>query len=210
MRATIIISGVVVEAVGIILFIVVSSDPVYFQPAIFTIATGGLNLLLGVLTARSGGVTVPSGRQDTIRMIVDRGVIGSTIYLLAFSDKKLVLKRLTSGTITVLVVVVFAVTGLVLAGFIGAAAGGLTAFSLQEFLTQRRRDVAKKGSLTDSSGTGDLEFPYSDIEKLQLTRSRLRLFLENGIMGIVISRRYPAKMYPVLQKIMPGKIREND
>lgn len=205
-----IMSGIVVEAVGIILLMAVSSDPVYFQPAIFTIVAGGFNLLLGVFTSKSGGVTVSSGQGDMIRMMVDRGVVGSTIYLLAFSNKKLVLKRLTSGTITVLAVVVFAVTGLVLAGFIGAAAGGLTAFSLQEFLTQRRRETARKGSLTDSLVRGDLEFTYTDIEKVQLTKSRLRLFLENGVMGIVISRKYPEQMYPVLQRIMPGKMREGD
>ena len=208
MRIAIIISGAVVVAVGSLLFDSLSSDPTYFQSSLFVIATGGVNILLGFATANPGGVTLPSNSEDPVRMIVDRGVIGSTIYIMAFSTKKLVLRRLTSGSLTVLAVAVFAIGGLIYAGLLGAAVGGLTAFTLQEFLTQRKRTSTKKGNLLSASAKGDLEFDYDDIERVAVTKSRLRLYLKKGILAIVISRKYPEKIWPALQEIMPSKTRE--
>src|SRR5207249_8630763 len=122
------------------------SNPDYFHVTVFALPLWCVKLGYGILTEKIGGVSIPSNAKDPARMVVDRGVIGSTVYLMVFSDKKLVLKKLTSGSVTVLAVVVFAVVGLLFAGFIGAAIGGLTAFSLQEFLTQRRRDATKMGN----------------------------------------------------------------
>ncbi len=204
MRVSIIIYGIVIVAVGVLYLLYSSANPDYFQVAIFALPLGALILALGVVTRKTGGVSIPSNSQEPIRMVVDRGVVGSTIYLMTFSNSKLVLKRLTSGSVTILAVVVLAVLGLLFAGFIGAAIGGITAFSLQEFLTQRRRDGVEKGNLLSTAGRGDLEFAYDDIEGVQLAKSRLRLHLTNGIMGIVISRKYPAKMLPVLQSIIPA------
>jgi len=204
LRVSIIIYGIVIVAVGVLYLLYSSVNPDYFQVAIFALPLGGLTLGLGVVTRKAGGVSIPSNSQDPIRMVVDRGVVGSTIYLMTFSNSKLVLKRLTSGSVTILAVVVLAVLGLLFAGFIGAAIGGITAFSLQEFLTQRRRDDVEKGNLLSTAGRGDLEFAYDDLEGIQLAKSRLRLHLANGIMGIVISRKYPAKMLPVLQSIIPA------
>jgi hypothetical protein len=208
LRASIIISGAIVIVLGVLLFLALSSNLSYFQSSLFVIVSGCVNLLLGAVTANPGGVIIPSNSQDPVRMTVDRGVIGSTIYLMAFSDKRLVLKRLTSGRVTVLAVIVFAVGGLIYAGFIGAAVGGLTAFSLQEFLTQRRRTAVKEGNLLEASARGDLEFAYDDIERVALTRSRLRLYLKKGILAIVISRKYPEKIWPILKSIMPSKTQE--
>ena len=204
LRVSIIIYGIVIVAVGVLYLLYSSANPDYFQVAIFALPLGALILALGVVTRKTGGVSIPSNSQEPIRMVVDRGVVGSTIYLMTFSNSKLVLKRLTSGSVTILAVVVLAVLGLLFAGFIGAAIGGITAFSLQEFLTQRRRDGVEKGNLLSTAGRGDLEFAYDDIEGVQLAKSRLRLHLTNGIMGIVISRKYPAKMLPVLQSIIPA------
>ncbi len=204
MRVSIIIYGIVIVAVGVLYLLYSSVNPDYFQVAIFALPLGGLILVLGVVTRKAGGVSISSNSHGPIRMVVDRGVVGSTIYLMTFSNSKLVLKRLTSGSVTILAVVVLAVLGLLFAGFIGAAIGGITAFSLQEFLTQRRRDGVEKGNLLITAGRGDLEFAYNDLEGVQLAKSRLRLHLANGIMGIVISRKYPAKMLPVLQSIIPA------
>ena len=204
LRVSIIIYGIVIVAIGVLYLLYSSANPDYFQVAIFALPLGALILALGVVTRKTGGVSIPSNSQDPIRMVVDRGVVGSTIYLMTFSNSKLVLKRLTSGSVTILAVVVLAVLGLLFAGFIGAAIGGITAFSLQEFLTQRRRDDVEKGNLLSTAGRGDLEFAYDDLEGIQLAKSRLRLHLANGIMGIVISRKYRAKMLPVLQSIIPA------
>jgi zinc transporter ZupT len=209
LRVSIIISGSTVAAVGVLLFIA-SSDPSSFQASLLVTGLGSVNLLLGVITPRAGGVSTLTNLQEPVKMIVDRGVIGSTIYLISFSDKKLVLKRLTSGWLTVLAVIVFAVGGLLYAGLIGAAAGGLTAFALQEFLTQKKRSTVEKGNLLEVSAKGDLEFDYDDIERVALTKSRLRLYMKKGVLGIVISRKYPEKIWPVLVKIMPSKTKEKD
>jgi hypothetical protein len=208
LRLTIILCGVVVIAVGALLFVALSAKSTYFQSSLFVIASGAINVLLGIVTRDPGGVSFSSDSQDPVKMIVDRGVIGSTIYMMSFSTKKLVMKRLTSGSITVLAVAVFAIGGLVYAGFIGAAVGGLTAFSLQEFLTQRKREAAKRGNLLESSAKGDLQFDYEDIQRVAMSKSRLRLYLEKGILAIVISRKYPDKIWPVLEQIMPSKTRE--
>ena len=202
MRVGIIVSGIVILGVGVLYLLYSSSNPDYFQVAVFALPFGCLNLGFGILTAKGGGVSIPFNARDPAKMVVDKGVIGSTVYLMVFSDKKLVLKRLTSGSVTVLAVVVLAVVGLLFAYFIGAAIGGITAFSLQEFLTQRRRDATKMGNPLSASGKGDLEFAYADLERVQLTKSRLRLHLRNGIMGIVISRRYPEKMRPIIEGLI--------
>jgi hypothetical protein len=211
LRISILLSGVVIIGIGMLYLVYALSDPTapfldsqYSPTALFTIAMGVANVYFGVATAKGGGVTIASNSQDPIRMVVDRGVIGSTVYVLAFSSTKLVLKRLTSGSVTVLSVIVFALAGLFIAFLIGAAVGGITAFSLQEFLTQKRRNAVQKTNLLEASGKGDMEFVYNDLERVQLTRARLRLHLKDGILGIVISRRYPGKMLPVLEKIVPS------
>src|SRR5207247_6196066 len=98
----IVVSGIVILAVGVLYLLYSSSNPDYFQVAVFALPFGCLNLGFGILTAKGGGVSLPSNAQDPVKMVVDRGVIGSTVYLMVFSDKKLVLKRLTSGSVTVL------------------------------------------------------------------------------------------------------------
>lgn len=207
MRTTISLSGIVVAAAGVLLYLDLPFTTAYFQSTIFVVITGGVNLVLGLATANAGGITTSSRPQDQVRMVVDRGVIGSTIYLMVFSNKKLVLKRLTSGRVTVLAVIIFAVGGLIIAGPIGAPAGGLTAFSLQEFLTQRKRNEVKGGDLLKASAKGDLEFEYDDIERVAMSKSRLRLYLSKGVLPIVVSRKYPARIWPVLEDIMPTKTR---
>ena len=205
MRVNIVTYSIVMLAVGALYLPYYSSD-VYLETGFLALALGSLNLAFGMLTAKSGGVAISSDSRDPVKMVVDRGVVGSTIYVLVFSDKKIVLKKLTSGSVTILAVIVFALAGLSL-NLIGAALGGITAFSLQEFLTQRRRNATKKGDLLSVS-RGDLKFEYDDLKRMVLTKSRLRLYLQNGIMGIVVSRKYAAIMLPVLKKVAPSLIQE--
>lgn len=208
MRIAIIITGILILAVGVAFILDSQSDSSLFLPALLILGFGGLNLGFGIATSKSLGVSTPSSTGSGIKMIVDRGVIGSTIYVMTFSEAKLVLKKLTSGSVTIMAVLLFALVGFFVGFIIGAAVGGITAFSLQEFLTQRRRDTAMRGDLLNTSNKGDMEFVYADLDRVQLTRARLRLFLKDGILGIVISRKYPERMWPVLQKIIPpSKIR---
>lgn len=201
MRVTILVPGILIIVIGIAY--ILNPDSTLFVPGLGILGFGALDLALGLITRKGMGVFTPSSPQGSIKMIIDRGVIGSTIYLIAFSQSKIVLRRLTSGTVTILAVLVFALVGFSLGFIIGAAVGGITAFSLQEFLTERRREAALEGDLLAPTRRGDLQFAYDDIDRVQLTRSRLRLFLKAGTLGIVVSRKYPPKMRPTLGQLLP-------
>jgi hypothetical protein len=202
MRLTLLASAVVMFTVGIVFFEIGQTDTIYLETGLFGFILGGLNLLLAIFTRAGGGVQIPLNRQDPVKLFVDKAAMGATIYSMAFSDNRLVLKRLSSGRVTVLAALILAIVGLFLAGLLGALMGGMTAFSLQEFATQKKREVVKKGNLLDASGRGDLEIRYGDLDKLELTRNRVRLYLKDRLVRIVISRRYSDKMRPVLQKLI--------
>jgi len=188
--------------VGLVLLEDSVANPIFLNTAVLGLILGGLNLILAILTRSGGGVEVRTNPADPVKLVVDKAAMATTIYLMAFSDKRLVLKRLSSGKITVGAVLILFIVGLVLGGLIGALMGGGTAISLQEFATQKKREAVKNGNLLDASGKGDLEIPYSELEKVELTRSRVRLHMKDRLVRIVVSRRYPMKMQPVLQNLI--------
>ena len=201
MRINILIAGGLILAVSILL---VNSEFVAF---IFGFALGVLNVLVGMLTPRSVGITVsPAHYQGPLKLSVDKGVIRTTIYAVAFSEKKLVLRKLGSANLTVATALILAILGAALAGYFGIIMGGITAFSLQEFVTQRRRDAIKRGDILDASGGKDLEFLYDDLDQIQLLQNRIQLYLKDRIVRIAISRRFSRILGPVLEKIIPAKI----
>jgi len=202
MRISMLISGIVILLVSFLLLSLALASPDYVLSAIFGFTMAGVNLLFGMVTRKSSGVRVAESSGNPVKLLVDKAVIGPSIYLMAFSDKKLVLKRLTSARITLFIVLILAVLGSAIVMILGAAIGGLTAFSVQEFVTQRRRNLVERENVLDGSQRGDLELQYSDIEKVELGRNRLRLFFSDKIVRIVISRRYPAKMRPALIQIL--------
>jgi hypothetical protein len=202
LRVSIIIFGIVILAISFLLLVATIADVTYLPGTVFGFVLGGLNLLLGSITRKSGGVEIPENPSSPLKLSVDKGIIGSTIYRMAFSDHKLVLKRLSSGRVTLFAALLLAVLGYAIGGLIGAAEGGVTAYAIQEFVTQRRRNVVEKGNVLDASGRGDLEFDYSDIDKVELARNRLRLYFPDRILRIVISRKYPNRMRPVLVKVI--------
>ena len=202
MRVNLFIFGIVILAVSFLLLEASIADVTFLPETVFGFVLAGLNILLGSITRKSSGVEVPENPSSPVKLSVDKGIIGSTIYLMAFSNDKLVLKRLSSGRVTLFSALLLAIFGYAIGGLIGAAEGGLSAYAIQEFVTQRTRNVVEKGNLLDASGRGDLEFDYSDIEKVELGRSRLRLYFANRILRIVISRKYPERMRPVLVKVI--------
>jgi len=205
MRISMLISGIVILLVSFLLLPLALTSPDYVLPAVFGFTMAGVNLLFGAVTRKSSGVKIAESSSNPVKLLVDKAVMGPSIYLMAFSDKKLVLKRLTSARITLFIVLILAVLGFAIVTILGAAIGGLTAFSVQEFVTQRRRNMVEKGNVLDGSQQGDLEVQYSDIEKVELGRNRLRLFFSDKVVRIVISRRYPAKIRPALMKILGSK-----
>src|SRR5439155_502840 len=117
-----------------------------------------------------------------------KGVIRTNIYAVAFSEKKLVLRKLGSANLTVATALILAISGAALAGYFGIIVGGITAFSLQEFVTQRRRDEIKRGDILDASGGKDLEFLYDELDQIQLLGNRIQLYLKDRIVRIARSR----------------------
>src|SRR5712692_5567438 len=144
--------------------------------SIFGFALGSLNVLIGVLTARAVGISIPADHVGPVNLSVDKGVIRTNIYTIGFSEKKMTLRKLSSANLTVVAALILAILGAVLAGPFGILAGGITAFSLQEFVTQRRRDEIKRGNILDASGSNDLEFPYDEFEHLQLLGNRIQIY----------------------------------
>src|SRR5690242_20225758 len=173
--------------------------------SIFGFILGGLNIIIGLLTPTASGVSVPDDGQGPLKLLLDKGVIRTNIYTVAFSEKKLVLRKLGSANLTVATALLLALLGAALAGYFGIVVGGVTAFSLQESVTQRRRDRISKGNPLEPSGAGDLEYPYDEIEQVSLLGNRLQVNLKDRLVRIAISRRYAGIMEPVLEKIIPAK-----
>ena len=199
MRINILIAGGLILAVSILLL---ASEIV---ASLFGFALGGLNMVIGILTRKAVGIVIPADQLGPLKLSLDKGVIRTNIYMIAFSDKKLVLRKLSSANLTVATALILALLGAALAGPFGILVGGITAFSLQEFVTQRRRNEIKK-NLLDPSGHGDLDFPYDELEQVQLLGNRIQLRLKDRIVRIAVSRKYSRIMGPVLEKIIPAKI----
>lgn len=202
MRYTVIVSAIVILIASVLFLGLALGDSVYFRASFFGFGLGGLNLFLGVIIPMGGGVTIPEKSQGPVKLSVDKAVIGSSIYNMTFTEKKIVLKKLSSGRLTILTALLLAVIGYSVAGLIGAVEAGLTAFSLQEFVTQRRRSALTEEDVLNATKDGDLEFQYSSLDKVELTRNRLRLYLNDRILRIVISRKYPDKMRTPLERII--------
>ena len=162
--------------------------------------------MIGILTAKEVGITAPAEDSGQVRLSIDKGVIRTNIYAIGFSEKKMILRKLSSTNLTVVAALVLAVLGAAIAGYFGIVVGGITAFSLQEFLTQRRRDKVMRGNIFDASGGGDLEFPYDEMEQFQLLGNRIQIHLTNRVVRISISRRSARILGPMLEKIIPAKL----
>ena len=173
--------------------------------SIFGFALGSLNVMIGILTRRAVGITIPTDQAGPVKLSIDKGVIRTNIYALGFSDKKMVLRKLSSANLTVVAALILAVLGAVVAGPFGIIVGGITAFSLQEFVTQKRRDEIIRGNILEASGSNDLEFPYDEIEHFQLLGNRIQIHLRDRAVRIAISRRSARALGPILQRIIPAK-----
>jgi hypothetical protein len=200
LRINILIAGGLILTVSILLF---NSEIV---ASFFGLALGGLNVIIGILTPRAVGITVLAEEPSPLKLSLDKGVIRTNIYIVAFSEKKLVLRKLSSAILTVAAALILALLGAGLAGPFGIVVGGITAFSLQELVTQRRRDQVKRGNILEVSADGDLEFRFDEIEHLQLLGNRIQISLKDKVVRIAISRRSSRLVRPMLEKIIPAKI----
>ena len=83
--------------------------------------------------------------------------------------------------------------------------GGITGFSLQEFLTQRMRNKIGSEMQLTSVGKTDIEIEYDDILEVRLVKSRLYLIAGNKSLSASFPRGYSRKMKPVLENIFESR-----
>src|SRR6266704_4868227 len=183
MRKNILVAGVTLLAVALLFGVS------YPDGLLFSIPISILNIILGLVTRTPPGLEIQP-ESASIRLVIDRGVVRASIYQLVFLDSKLILKRLSSIGVTVILALVLAVVGLEVLGIIGALMGGITGFSLQEFLTQRMRNKIGTGNELTAVGRGDIEIAYDDLLEVRLAKSRLYLITENISFSASFPRGY--------------------
>ena len=171
---------------------------------LFSIPISILNIILGLITRTPPGFEIQP-ESANIRLVIDRGVVRASIYQLVFLNSKLIFKRLSSVTVTVILAFVLAVVGLEVLGIVGALMGGITGFSLQEFLTQRMRNKMGSELLLTSVGRSDLQIEYDDLLEVRLVKSRLYLITETSSLSASFPRSYSRKIKPVLTNIFESK-----
>ena len=107
--------------------------------------------------------------------------------------------------VTVILAFVLAVVGLTFLFIVGALMGGITGFSLQEFLTQRMRNKIGSEMQLTSVGKSDIEIEYDDILEVRLVKSRLYLIAGNKSLSASFPRGYSRKMKPMLENIFESR-----
>jgi hypothetical protein len=198
MRKNILVAGVTLLALALLFGVS------YPDGLLFSIPISILNIILGLVTRKPPGLEIQP-ESAHIRLVIDRGVVRASIYQLVFLNSKLILKRLSSVTVTVILAFVLAVVGLELLGIVGALMGGITGFSLQEFLTQRMRNKIGSELQLTSIGRGDIEIEYDDLLEARLFKSRLYLIGENSSLSASFPRGYSGKIGPMLANIFGSK-----
>jgi hypothetical protein len=203
MRKNILAGGVTLFAVAVIFGFS------YPDGLLFSLPLAVLNIILGTVTKTPPGLEVQP-QADGIKLVIDRGVVRASIYQLVFTDSKLVLKRLSSANVTIILPLMLAVVGFLFLFIIGALIGGITGFSLQEFLTQRMRNkIDDEGALT-ALGPSDIEVRYDDLSEVRLRKNRLFLLSETSPFAASLPRRYSERISPVLAKIFGSKFRTEE
>src|SRR6266700_1041519 len=176
---------------------------------VFSIPMSILNIILGLVTRTAPGLEIQP-ESNNIRLVIDRGVIRASIYQLVFLNSKLILKRLSSDMVTVILAFVLAVVGFGFLFIVGALMGGITGFSLQEFLTQRMRNKMESEMQLTSLGKNDIEIDYNDLLEVRLVKSRLYLMSENSTLSASFPRGYSGKIKPMLADLFESKFTDQE
>jgi hypothetical protein len=167
----------------------------------FTLPISVLNIVIGLVTKVSPGLQFQPD-SDNIRLVVDRGVVRASVYQIAFLKSKLVLKRLSSVSVTVILALVLAIVGYEFLFVVGALMGGVTGFSLQEFLTQRMRNKISDEKDLTTIGQSDIEFEYANLVEARLLRNRLYLITDSRSLAISFPRGYSRRLEPMLNEVL--------
>lgn len=203
MRKNILVAGITLLVLALLFAVS------YPAGLLFTVPISALNIILGLITRTPLGMEIQP-ESNNIRLVIDRGVVRASIYQLVFMNSKLVLKRLSSVMVTVILAFVLAVVGLEVFGIVGALMGGITGFSLQEFLTQRMRNKMESEMQLTSLGKNDIEIDYNDLLEVRLVKSRLYLISENSTLSASFPRGYSGKIKPMLAKLFETKFTDEE
>src|SRR5467141_1495657 len=198
MRKNVFVVGVTLLALGLLFGVS------YPAGLLFSIPVSILNIILGLVTRTPPGLEIQP-ESANIRLVIDRGVVRASIYQLVFLNSKLVLKRLSSVMVTVILAFVLAIVGLVVLDIVGALMGGITGFSLQEFLTQRMRNKIGSEMQLTTVGESDIEIAYNDLSDVRLVKSRLYLITHSNSLSTSFPRGYSRKIEPMLANIFESK-----
>ena len=203
MRKNILVVGVTLLALALLFGVS------YPAGLLFSIPISILNIILGLVTRTPPGLEIQP-ESNNIRLVIDRGVVRASIYQLVFLNSKLILKRLSSVMVTVILAFILAVVGLEVLGIVGALMGGITGFSLQEFLTQRMRNKMESEMQLTSLGKNDIEIDYNDLREVRLVKSRLYLISENNTLSASFPRGYSGKIKPMLANLFESKFTDEE
>lgn len=195
MRASIVLVGFGIILFGLVLWIAIGF------PIELTGLIGIINIIIGIATPKSTGLEMQPEQMGTpmgaVKLVVDQARAKSSIYELFFTDSKLVMKRLASTTTITVVALLFF--------FIGGIAGGLTGYSLQEFMSQRSRDRIRRENSMMTLTAKDLEIPYDSMSQLGWSRRGLKIVSGGQTMHIAMGKKYRNMISGRLREIIPTR-----
>ena len=196
MRATMFVIGVAISAWGLFLWRV-------FGYPIWLAGTIGLfNIILGAITPKSRKVDFQPETSGAVKLVVDKvilrlGRLRFTFYERVFLDNKLVMKKLTS------IGIIFLATGVSFA--LGGFFGGLTGWSVWEFLDQRKRDRIRDRNEFTSVARGDMEVPYESMSQVQLDGESLKMVVGGRPLVLRMAPEYPPLIARMVREVIPNQ-----
>lgn len=191
MRASVVLVGLGIILFGLILWLAIGF------PIELTGLIGLFNIILGVITPRSTGLEMRPDQMGSVKLVVDQARSRSGIYELFFTDSKLVMKKLAStGVITAVALLFF---------LLGGIAGGLTGYSLQEFMAQRRRDKIQRENSMMTVSAKDKEIPYENMSQMEWTRRGLKIASGTGVMYIAMGKKHRQMIASRLRELIPTR-----
>ncbi len=163
---------------------------------------GLFNIILGAITPKSRKVDLQPEPSGAVKLVVDKvilrlGRLRFTFYELVFLDNKLVMKKLTSMGI------IFLATGVSFA--LGGFFGGLTGWSVWEFLDQRKRDRIRDRNEFTSVARGDMEVPYESMSQVQLDGESLKMVVGGRPLVLRMAPEYPPLIARRVREVIPNQ-----
>ena len=191
MKASVVATGFVIILFGFLLWIAIG------WPIEITFLIGLINIVLGLATPKSPGLSLQPETTGPVKLIVDKARSRTGTYQLIFSDTKLIMKKLAGNGAALAFALIFAL--------IGGLIGGATGYSIQEFMVGRkRRKIQQENSLTTIT-QGDMEIPYENMSEVELSKNKLKMNSQIGPMFVAMSKKYPPIISSRLREIIPSQ-----